>query len=39
MTAQPKNQATDSHHAPQFKHPDEMAWEMGRFRMSGDMEN
>lgn len=32
MTAQPKNQATDSHHAPQFKHPDEMAWEMGRFR-------
>ena len=20
------------HHAPEFKHPDEMAWEMGRFR-------
>ena len=20
------------HHAPEFKHPDEMDWEMGRFR-------
>ena len=21
-----------THHAPQFRHPDDMAWEMGRFR-------
>ncbi|UYN93569.1 MAG: cupin domain-containing protein [Enhydrobacter sp.] len=24
--------ATASHHAPEFRHPDEMEWEMGRFR-------
>lgn len=22
----------DSHHAPEFRHPDDMDWEMGRFR-------
>jgi len=32
MTAPLKNRETGRHHAPQFKHPDEMAWEMGRFR-------
>ena len=31
MTAEPKA-TTSIHNAPEFRHPDEMEWEMGRFR-------
>ena len=32
MSSQSRPAAAGQHNAPEFKHPDEMDWEMGRFR-------
>ncbi len=32
MTTEAKRTADPTHNAPEFRHPSEMEWEMGRFR-------